>query len=213
VLIDGAQSAPHVPIDVKALGCDFFALSGHKIMGPMGTGILWARREILDGMPPYQSGSIMTHEVDIAAAPTHFAEGGLKFSAGSPDVCGAVGIAAAIKFTESFGHKELMEREQVLTKHALGRLAEVKGLRILGPKSPENRISVFTFTLEGRPAMEVVKELDAEGIAVRGGDMAAMPLLKRMGVTEAVRASCYHYTTTNEVDLLVSVLQSIQNGA
>lgn len=209
VLIDGAQSAPHVPIDVQALGCDFFACSGHKIMGPMGTGILWARREILDAMPPYQSGSIMTHEVEIAGPPTHFAEGGLKFSAGSPDVCGAVGIAAAIKFTESVGYKNLMEREQVLTKHALARLGEVKGLKILGPKSAENRISVFTFTLEGRKAMDVVGLLDQAGIAVRGGDMAALPLLKRMGVNEAVRASCYHYTTTEEIDYLVSVLKQI----
>ncbi len=209
VLIDGAQSAPHVPIDVQALGCDFFACSGHKIMGPMGTGILWARREILDAMPPYQSGSIMTHEVDIAGPPTHFAEGGLKFSAGSPDVCGAVGIAAAIKFTESVGHKNLTEREQVLTKHALARLGEVKGLKILGPKSAENRISVFTFTLEGRKAMDVVTALDREGIAVRGGDMAALPLLKRMGANEAVRASCFHYTTTEEIDYLVSVLKQI----
>jgi cysteine desulfurase/selenocysteine lyase len=207
VLIDGAQSAPHVPIDVQAMGCDFFACSGHKIMGPMGTGILWARREILDAMPPYQSGSIMTHEVDIAAAPTHFAEGGLKFSAGSPDVCGAVGIAAAIKFTESLGNKILMEHNRELTQHALARLGEVKGLKILGPKSAENRISVFTFALEGRKAMDVVAELDAEGIAVRGGDMAALPLLKRLGVNEAVRASCYHYTTTEEIDRLVSVLQ------
>jgi SufS family cysteine desulfurase len=209
VLIDGAQSAPHVPIDVQAMGCDFFACSGHKIMGPMGTGILWARRETLNGMPPYQSGSIMTHEVDITGPPAHFAEGGLKFSAGSPDVCGAVGIAAAIKFTESAGHKNLMEREQALTKHALARLGEVKGLKILGPKSAENRISVFTFALEGRKAMDVVGLLDQEGIAVRGGDMAALPLLKRMGVTEAVRASCFHYTTTDEIDRLVSVLNRL----
>src|SRR5882724_2280314 len=209
VLIDGAQSAPHVPIDVRALGCDFFACSGHKIMGPMGTGILWARHEILDAMPPYQSGSIMTHEVDTAAAPTHFAEGGLKFSAGSPDVCGAVGIAAAIEFAESLGSKALIEHNGMLTRHALGRLAEVKGLKILGPKSPENRISVFTFPLEGHKAMDVVKALDEQGIAVRGGDMAALPLLKRLGMNEAVRASCFHYTTTEEIDRLVTVLQSI----
>jgi len=154
----------------------------------------------------------MTHEVDTVAAPTHFAEGGLKFSAGSPDVCGAVGIAAAIKFTEQSGHKELIEHNHVLTEHALALLSELKGLRILGTKSAENRIAVFTFVLAGRKAMDVVNELDAEGIAVRGGDMAALPLLKRMGVTEAVRASCYHYTTTDDVDRLVSVLQGIQKA-
>jgi len=209
VLIDGAQSAPHVSIDVQALGCDFFACSGHKIMGPMGTGILWARRELLEAMPPYQSGSIMTHEVDIAAAPTHFAEGGLKFSAGSPDVCGAVGIAAAIKFTEGLEQKELIEHGNNLTRHGLARLGEVNGLKILGPKSAENRIAVFTFALEGHNAMDMVKSLDAQGIAVRGGDMAALPLLKRLGVNEAVRASCFHYTTAEEIDRLVSVLQSI----
>jgi cysteine desulfurase / selenocysteine lyase len=210
VLVDGAQSAPHVPIDVQAMGCDFFACSGHKIMGPMGTGILWARREILNSMPPYQSGSIMTHQVDIAGPPTHFAEGGLKFSAGSPDVCGAIGIAAAIAFTESVGRKNLMEHDHEITTHTLARLGEVKGLKMLGPKSAENRISVFTFALEGRKAMDVVGLLDQEGIAVRGGDMAALPLLKRMGVNEAVRASCFHYTTTEEIDRLVSVLRRIQ---
>ena len=205
--VDGAQSTPHLPIDVQAMGCDFFAFSGHKIMGPMGTGVLWARRELLDAMPPYQSGSIMVHSVDVNTVPTHFAEAAMKFNAGTPNVAGAVGVAAAIKFLDSLGRDEQRKHDQELTEHALTRLSEVKGLKILGPTKPEDRISVFSFALENHKASEVLSALDARGIAVRAGDLAALPLLKRLGVEEAVRASCYVYSTIEEIDLLADALQ------
>jgi cysteine desulfurase/selenocysteine lyase len=207
VLVDGAQSTPHFSVDMQKLGCDFFAFSGHKMFGPMGIGVLWARREILDRMPPYQSGSNMAHDVELESVPTHFAEGGLKFEAGTPNVPGAVGLAAAVEFLESLGRETLWKREQELTRYALSRFKEVKGLRILGPTDPESRISVFSLVIENRNVLDVVKQLDAMGIAVRGGDLASLPILKRMGVDEAIRASCYAYTSTEEIDRLITALR------
>jgi cysteine desulfurase / selenocysteine lyase len=207
VLVDGAQSVPHFPIDVQKLGCDFFAFSGHKMFGPMGIGVLWARREILDNMPPYQSGSNMVHDGELESTTTHFADGALKFEAGTPNVPGAVGLAAAVEFLEMLGREALWAREQELTRYALSRLKEVKGLRILGPTKPNDRVSVFSFVVENSPVLEIVKVLDAMGIAVRGGDLASLPVLKRMSVTAAVRASCYAYTTNEEIDQLVAVLK------
>jgi len=212
VLVDGAQSAPHFSVDVQGLGCDFFAFSAHKMLGPMGTGVLWARREILESMPPYQAGSNMAHDVDLESRSTHFAEGAWKFEAGTPNVPGPVGLAAAIESLESLGRTELWNREQELTRHALAAFKEVKGLRILGPTEPDNRISIFSFVVEKRDALDMVKALDAMGFALRGGDLASLPLLKRMGVTAAVRASCYLYTTVEEVDLLVTALQKERRG-
>jgi cysteine desulfurase / selenocysteine lyase len=205
VLVDGAQSVPHFFVDVQKLGCDFFAFSGHKMLGPMGIGVLWARREILDNMPPYQTGSNMAHDVEMESAPTHFAEGALKFEAGTPNVPGAVGLAAAVEFLESLGREALWAREQELTRYALSRFKEVRGLRILGPT--DNRISVFSFVIENRNVLDVVKRLDAMGIAVRGGDLASLPILMRMGVHEAIRASCYAYTSTDEIDRLITALR------
>jgi cysteine desulfurase / selenocysteine lyase len=212
VLVDGAQSAPHFSVDLQELGCDFFAFSAHKMLGPMGIGVLWARREILENMPPYQAGSNMAHEVDLESRSTHFAEGAWKFEAGTPNVPGPVGLAAAIEFLESLDRKELWNREQELTRHALAAFKEVKGLRILGPTAADNRISIFSFVVEKRDALDMVKTLDAMGFALRGGDLASLPLLKRMGATAAVRASCYLYTTVEEVDLLVTALQKERRG-
>jgi cysteine desulfurase/selenocysteine lyase len=212
VLVDGAQSVPHFPIDVQDLGCDFFAFSGHKMLGPMGIGVLWARREILDNMPPFQAGSNMAHDVEIESAPTRFAEGALKFEAGTPNVSGAVGLAAAVKLLESLDRKALWMREQELTRYALSRFKEVNGLRILGSAEASDRVSVFSFVIENRPVLDIVKGLDAVGIAVRGGDLASLPVLKRMGVTAAIRASCYIYTSAREIDQLIAALQREHRG-
>jgi cysteine desulfurase/selenocysteine lyase len=208
VLVDAAQSVPHFPVDVQELGCDFLAFSGHKMCGPMGIGVLWARRELLDSMPPFQAGSNMTHEVEIESVP-HFAEGGLKFEAGTPNVPGAVGLAAAIAFLDSFDRKALWAQEQELTRYVLSSLQKIAGLRILGPTEPSERISVFSFVIENRRPLEVVEALDAKNIALRGGDLASLPVLKRMGLAAAVRASCYGYTTTTDVDRLLAGLRDI----
>jgi selenocysteine lyase/cysteine desulfurase len=178
--------------------------------GPMGIGVLWARREILERMPPYQSGSNMAHAADLESVPIQFGEGGHKFEAGTPNVAGAVGLAAAIGFLESLGRAELWKREQELTKYALARLREVKGLRILGPLEPADRISVFSFVLEDFSPPNLVRMLDNQGIAVRAGDLAALPLLRRLGVSSAVRASCYLYNESFEVDALVQALKKFR---
>ena len=149
----------------------------------------------------------MAHDVEIQSVPAHFAEGALKFEAGTPNVPGAIGLAAAIGFLESLDRKALWAREQELTRYALSSFRNVKGLRILGSAEPNERVSVFSFVIDSRQPLEVVTSLDAMGIAVRGGDLASLPLLKRMGVTAAIRASCYAYTSTGEVDRLVAGLQ------
>lgn len=207
VLIDAAQSAPHVRLDVQALGCDFLAFSSHKMLGPMGTGVLWARRELLDEMAPYQAGSNMAHGVDQTSQ--EFEHGAHKFGAGTPNVSGAVGLAAAVRYLGSEGRPAIERHEEELTRYALDRLTEVPGLRLLGPRSPEQRIPVFSFVLVGHSPAEILTHLDARGIAVRAGDLAALPLLEHFGVTAAARASCYLYTETNELDRLATALHEL----
>jgi len=204
VLIDAAQSAPHILLDIQVLGCDFLVFSGHKMLGPMGAGVLFGRRELLDQMPPYQAGSNMAHAIDLSSQ--EYEQGSHKFGAGTPNVSGAVGLAAAIRYLRSQERAALDEHEGHLTQHALQRLAEVPGLRLLGPKEADNRVPVLSFVLAGHSPQAVLRHLDAEGIAVRAGDLAAMPLLKRFGVSAAVRASCYLYTQTEEIDRLADAL-------
>ena len=207
-LIDAAQSAPHIRLDVRSLGCDFLACSGHKLLGPMGTGVLWGRRDLLEAMPPYQWGSNMAHEVDATSA--QLEHGALKFQAGTPNVSGVVGLAAAIEVLDGIGFDALGQYDRRLVEYAAHRFQEVKGLRVLGAMSSTvTRVPVFTFTLGSVPIPRIVEATDARGIAIRGGDMAALPLLKRFGVTGAARASLYLYTTTDEIDRFVEVLRSL----
>ena len=206
VVIDGAQGAPHAKIDVRDLGCDFYVFSGHKMLGPMGTGVVWGRRELLEAMSPYHVGSNMAHAVDFEHA--EFEHGAQKFQAGTPDVAGPVGLAAAVRFFDAAGPL-LQRHDDELVRHGLARLAEIPRLRIIGPRTPENRVPVFTFVVEGQPATAVARALDARGIAVRAGDMAALPLLKRFGTSEAVRASAYVYSTRADLDRLADALQGL----
>jgi cysteine desulfurase / selenocysteine lyase len=206
VVIDGAQGAPHVKIDVQDIGCDFYVFSGHKMLGPMGTGVVWGRRELLDTMPPYHVGSNMAHDVDFERA--DFEHGALKFQAGTPDVAGPVGLAAAVRFFETAGPL-LRRHDDELVQYGLVRLAEIPRLRIIGPRGAARRIPVFTFVLEGLAPTTVARALDARGIAVRAGDMAALPLLKRFGAAEAVRASAYVYSTRGDIDRLADALREI----
>jgi len=206
VMIDGAQGAPHVTIDVQDLGCDFYVFSGHKMLGPMGTGVVWGRRELLDTMPPYHVGSNMAHDVDFERA--DFEHGALRFQAGTPDVAGPVGLAAAVRFFEAVGPL-LRRHDDELVQHGLMRLAGIPRLRIIGPRAPDRRVPVFTFTLEGLAPTTVARALDARGIAVRAGDLAALPLLKRFGAAEAVRASAYVYSTRGDIDRLADALHEI----
>jgi SufS family cysteine desulfurase len=211
VMIDAAQSVPHFEVNVQELGCDFLAFSGHKMMGPMGIGVLWGRRELLDRLPPYQAGSNMAHEVGLDSA--DWSPGALRFGAGTPNVSGPVGLAAAIRFIEAIGYPALWRHEQALTKRVLERLPEIPRLRLLGPAAPEDRVSVFSLSPEGRTPLEVMAALDRHGIAVRAGDLAALPLLRRLGAQRAVRASLYLYNSIAEVDRLFDVLTEYLPGS
>ena len=204
VLIDGAQAAPHRRIDVQDLGCDFYIFSGHKMLGPMGTGVAWARRELLEAMPPFHLGSNMAHAVDFDAA--EYEHGALKFQAGTPDVAGPVGLAAATRFFDAIGRDALSRHEHDLVEHGLERLSAIPRLRVIGPRTPIDRVPVFTFVIDGQSAAAVAGKLDKQGIAVRAGDMAALPLLRRFGTTEAVRASAYVYSTRADLDRLADAL-------
>lgn len=205
VLIDGAQGAAHCEVDVQALGCDFYTVSGHKIGAPTGIGVLWARRELLEEMPPYHGGGDMIDSVELErstyAAVPH------KFEAGTPNVGGAIGMAAAIEYLESLGAEAIRAHEDALIRYGLEKLGAVPGLRLFGPRDPESRSAVFSFELEGVHPHDVATILDAEGIAIRAGHHCAQPLMRRLGVPATNRASCFVYTTTDEIDRLVEGLE------
>ncbi|MGH7445837.1 MAG: cysteine desulfurase [Longimicrobiales bacterium] len=204
VLVDGAQAAPHLNVDVQALGCDFYALSGHKMCGPMGIGVLWARRELLDAMPPYQGGGEMIETVTMECST--WAQVPHKFEAGTPNAAGAVGLAAACDYLDAIGHDALWAHEQELTRYALERLRQVEGITLFGPSNAEERTAVFSFALRGVHPHDIATILDAEGIAVRAGHHCAGPLMNRLGVPATARASLYLYNTTDEIDRLADAL-------
>lgn len=207
VVVDGAQSVPHFAVNVRDLGCDFMAFSGHKMLGPMGVGVLWGRREILDAMPPYQGGSNMAH--DVALDSLHLSAGALKFGAGTPNVSGPIGLAAAIRFLRSVGDDALRRHEQELVRHFVERVGAIDGVRLLGSTDAREKISVFAFTVRGREPRVVLQALDRRGIAVRAGDLASLPLLERLGTKTAVRASLYLYSTREEIDRLADGLRAL----
>jgi cysteine desulfurase/selenocysteine lyase len=210
VFVDAAQSAPHVRLDVRQLGCDFLAFSSHKLLGPMGVGVLWGRAEWLDRMPSYHVGSNMAHGLDIGAATPE--PGALRFQAGTPNVAGAVGLAAAIDLLDRIGFEALEAQGEALCAFALSRLRAIPGLRVLGTTVPAGRVPVITFTLAGVDVPRIVRAADAAGVAIRGGDLAALPLLNRFGVSAAARASAYFYNTTDELDRLADVLGTIRRS-
>lgn len=207
VLVDAAQSVPHLAVNVQEIDCDFLAFSSHKMCGPMGVGVLWARRSVLDAMPPYQLGSNMAHDVRISDA--HFSDGALKFGAGTPNVAGAVGLAAAADFLSSLGRDNTWAHEQAVSARMLERLGSIRGVHLIGSATTHDRVGVFSFTVAGRSPAAVATALDADGIAVRAGDLASLPLLERLGAPAAVRASCYFYTTLEDVDRFADSLEQI----
>jgi len=207
VLIDAAQSVPHIPVDVRQLDCDFLAFSGHKLMGPMGVGVLWARKSILEQMPPYQAGSNMAHARGLEE--WEYSGAARKFSAGTPNVSGPVGLAAALDFIRSLGHSNLWNHEQQLTAKMHERLSSQRGVRILGEAKIQDRISLFSFTLESMNAEDLARKLDQYGIAIRAGDLASVQLLQRLGVKQAARSSLYVYNTADDIDNFAHVLGAI----
>jgi cysteine desulfurase / selenocysteine lyase len=205
--VDGAQGAPHLKIDVQALDCDFYAVSGHKMCAPMGIGALWGRRELLDAMPPYMGGGEMIDYVGTDGST--YKKAPHRFEAGTPNVGGAIALAAAASFLEeTVGHEALWSHEQELVRYALDRLAGVDGVRIFGPSNPAERLAVFSFELHGVHPHDVATIMDAEGVAVRAGHHCCQPLMKRLGVPATTRASAYLYNTTDEIDALAAALET-----
>jgi len=199
VLADGAQAAPHLPIDVQALGCDFYACSGHKMFGPTGVGLLWGRTELLERMPPWQGGGDMIHTVSFAG--TTFAPLPAKFEAGTPAIAEVIGLGAALDYLTGLdaGAVEAYERE--LLAHATERVREVPGIRLVG--TARAKAGVLSFTLEGVHAHDLGTILDSEGVAVRAGHHCAQPVMERFGIAATARASFAFYNTIDEVDALV----------
>ncbi|MBV9773732.1 MAG: cysteine desulfurase [Gemmatimonadetes bacterium] len=205
MLVDGAQSAPHLPVDIPALGCDFYAFSGHKMCGPTGIGGLWGRRTLLEAMPPFLGGGDMIDVVELEgstwAALPH------KFEAGTPHIAGAVGMGAAADFLAGIGRDAVCAHERALVGYALERLAEVPDLRVWGPRDPAERSGVVSFTLADIHPHDLATILDAEGVAVRAGHHCTQPLMRRLGVSSTARASFYLYNTPAEVDRLADALR------
>ena len=202
VLIDGCQSAAHFKVDVPALGCDFYAFSGHKTFGPTGIGVLWGRPELLDSMPPYQFGGDMIRKVDFAG--TTFREAPERFEAGTPDIAGAIGLGVALEYfmpIQAAAHAH----EQSLLAAATERLKAIKGLTIVG-EAPE-KVAVISFNIEGGHPHDIGTLLDADGIAIRTGHHCCMPLMKHYGLSGTARASFAFYNTLEEVDRLAVSLE------
>jgi cysteine desulfurase/selenocysteine lyase len=202
MLVDGAQSAPHLPVDVDALGCDFFACSGHKMLGPTGVGVLWGRPEILEEMDPFLGGGEMIREVHL----DHSTWNDLpyKFEAGTMNIAQAVGLGAAVDYLENIGMESVREHERRLGGYAYRRLSELGDARIYGPK--EDRTGLVSFSLPEVHPHDLSQLLNAEGIAIRSGHHCAQPLMRRLGVGATARASFYLYNTEEEVDALVEAL-------
>lgn len=204
VLLDGAQSVPHLPVDVRALGCDFLAFSGHKMLGPTGIGVLWGRRDLLEAMPPFLGGGDMIREVKMTGST--WADLPQKFEAGTPAIIEAVGLGAAVAYLSALGMERVRTHEHALTSYALERLAAVRDIRIFGPGA-DARGGVISFTLGDIHAHDLATVLDREGIAVRAGHHCAQPLMDRYCVPATARASFYIYSTSSEVDALAEALE------
>ncbi len=209
VLIDGAQGVPHGPVDVQAIGADFYVFSGHKALGPTGSGVLWARHELLEAMPPFMGGGEMIREVHLRH--TTFNDVPWKFEAGTPDIAAAIGLGAALEYLTAIGMDRVREHERTLTAYALDVLPrEVPGIRLLGPLSPDERAGIVTFTLPGIHAHDVATLLDREAVAIRAGHHCTQPLHERLGESATGRASFNIYTTTGDIDRLAAGLRSVQ---
>jgi cysteine desulfurase/selenocysteine lyase len=204
VLIDGAQSAPHLPVDVQAIDCDFFALSGHKMLGPMGSGVLYGKRALLEAMPPYMGGGSMIRKVTLERST--WADVPAKFEAGTPAVGDEIGLGVAVEYLTELGMEAIRAHEQELVTYALARLAEVPDLTIHGPLDPEVRGGVVAFSLGDIHPHDVAAILDGENVAVRAGHHCTQPLMAALGVVATTRASFYVYNTPEDVDRLVEGL-------
>ena len=206
-VVDGSQAAPHLALDIAAIGCDFYAFTGHKMCGPTGTGALWARREHLAAMPPFLGGGEMIKEVRFEG--TVYNDPPHRFEAGTPNIAGFVGLGAAVDYLSALGMDHVAARERALLAHANEALADVEGLRIIG-QAPD-KAAVISFLVEGAHAHDIATLLDLEGVAVRSGHHCAHPLMRRFGVPATCRASLAFYNTHEEIDAFVTALRKVRH--
>ena len=205
VMIDAAQSVAHTPVDVQELGIDFMAFSGHKLYGPTGIGVLWGRADLLNAMPPYQSGGEMIRSVTFEE--TLYNVLPHKFEAGTPDIAGVIGLGAAIEYLESIGMERIISYEQALLRYGAERLGGIDGVRLIGTAA--NKGGVLSFVMDAAHAHDIGTILDVEGIAVRTGHHCAQPVMARYDIAATARASLAFYNTTDEIDALVKAIDRV----
>ncbi len=205
VLVDGAQAAPHLEVDVQALDCDFYAFSGHKVYGPTGVGILYGKARFLEAMPPYQGGGEMIRSVSFER--TRYKEIPYRFEAGTPDIVGAIGLGAAIDYVNAIGLQSIAAYESELLSYAACEVSSIPGVRIIG--QARQKASVLSFVVDGAHAHDVGTILDQEGVAIRGGHHCAQPLMERFGLSATARASLGLYSTRAEVDALANGVRKV----
>ena len=208
IVVDGAQSTPHIPVDVQALDADFLAFSGHKVYGPMGIGVLYGKRALLEEMPPFLTGGEMIESVTREGAV--FAELPHKFEAGTVNAAGAAGLHAAIDYVQSVGFEAMHRQELALTQRTLAGMADMPHIHVIGSDKPEEHNGIVTFTVEGVHPHDVSEILACDGVDVRAGHHCAQPLLQHLGLSATVRASFAFYNTENEVDRLLQSLSTIR---
>ncbi len=208
ILIDGAQAVPHLPVNISKIDCDFYAFSGHKMLGPTGIGVLWGKRKLLEEMPPYEYGGDMISKVTIEESTWN--ELPWKFEAGTPNIEGAIGLGAAVDYLGKIGMENVREHEMELTKYALDKIGQIVGVRVLGPKDVTKRCGVLPFTILNIPPHDIASILDGLGIEVRSGFNCAEPLMRFLGTGPVARASFYIYNTKEEVDMLVEGITKVK---
>lgn len=232
ILIDGAQAVPHMPVDIDSIGADFYVFTGHKMLGPTGIGVLWAKRELLEQMPPFLFGGEMISKVSFDR--TTWNELPWKFEAGTPNIAGVVGLGAAVEYLEKVGMSDVRKHEVELTEYAFERLSKISEVTIYGPMDAERRGGVISFNVGSSPqgrtitsssresgvsrrsrevsihAHDVASILDSEGIAIRSGHHCAQPLMEFLGISSAARASFYIYNTKEELDRLVAGVEKVK---
>lgn len=204
VLIDGVQAVPHMPVNIQKIGCDFYAFSGHKMLGPTGVGVLWARKEILEEMPPFLTGGHMISEVTVERSTWN--EVPHKFEAGTQNIAQVIGLGAAIDYLQKIGTRNIYRREDQLTRYALVAFKKVKGIEIYGPKSARDRVGTISFNIKGVHSHDVAQIVAEEGICIRAGHHCTMPLHLYLEIDASARASFYIYNTKNDIDKLVKAL-------
>ena len=205
VLVDGAQSAPHLPVDVRALDCDFYTFSAHKLFGPTGVGILYGKRSLLEAMPPYEGGGSMIHSVSFEK--TTYADLPAKFEAGTPHIAGGIGLEKAIDYVNAIGREQIAAYETDLLDYGTELLQQIDGLRIIG--NARQKVGVLSFVMDAAHPHDIGTILDTEGIAVRAGHHCAQPTMQRYGVPATVRASLAFYNTRAELDALAAALHKV----